>query len=108
MQRSDAVASERGSLLSLAGHCEVHALAGPVREEGVMARPVICKTMAEAASDVPNGVMLIVPGFGVGQPYNLLTALYHQGARDITVVQNGAANLPNDERVKAVGNFIQD
>jgi 3-oxoacid CoA-transferase len=73
-----------------------------------MARPVICKTMAEAVSDVPNGVMLIVPGFGVGQPYNLLTALYHQGAHDITVVQNGQANLPNDERVKAIGNFIQD
>jgi 3-oxoacid CoA-transferase len=73
-----------------------------------MARPMIFGTMAEAVADVPNGITLLVPGFGVGQPYNLLTALYHQGARDITVVQNGAANVPNDERVKGVGNLVQD
>src|SRR6266545_6859198 len=73
-----------------------------------MARPVIFETMAEAVADVPDGITLLVPGFGVGQPYNLLTALYHQGARELTVVQNGQANLPNDERVKAVGNFVQD
>src|SRR5262245_21369486 len=74
-----------------------------------MPKPRIFETMAEAVADVPSGITLIVPGFGVGQPYNLLTALYHQGvASDITVVQNGAANVGNDERVKGIGNFVQD
>src|SRR5262249_51136287 len=73
-----------------------------------MASPKICQTMADAAADVPNGITLLVPGFGVGQPYNLLTALYYQGAGDITVVQNGAANVGTDDRVKGIGNFVQE
>jgi acyl CoA:acetate/3-ketoacid CoA transferase alpha subunit len=54
-----------------------------------MARPRIYATMAEAVADVPDGITLLVPGFAVGQPYNLLRALHDQGTKDITIVQNG-------------------
>ena len=73
-----------------------------------MARPTIYTSMADVVSDVPDGVTLLVPGFGVGQPYNLLRALYDQGAKNLTIVQNGQSNPSTDERVKTTGDFIQD
>jgi len=73
-----------------------------------MARPTIHATMAEAVADIPDGITLLVPGFGVGTPLNLLTALYHQGAKGITVVQNGQGNPSTDERVRNTGNMIED
>ena len=73
-----------------------------------MARPTIYETMAEMVADVPDGITLLVPGFGVGQPHNLLKALYFQGAKDLTVVQNGQTNPSSDVRVKSTGVFIQD
>jgi 3-oxoacid CoA-transferase len=73
-----------------------------------MVRPTIYTTMAEVVADVPDGITLLVPGFGVGQPHNLLKALYEQGARDLTIVQNGQTNPSTDERVKSTGDFIQD
>ncbi|MDO9443822.1 MAG: CoA-transferase [Dehalococcoidia bacterium] len=73
-----------------------------------MARPTIYSTMAEAVTDVPDGITLLVPGFGVGTPLNLLTALYHRGAKGITVVQNGQGNASTDERVRNTGNMIEE
>ena len=64
--------------------------------------------MADVVSDVPDGVTLLVPGFGVGQPHNLLRALYDQGAKNLTIVQNGQSNPSTDERVKTTGDFIQN
>jgi 3-oxoacid CoA-transferase subunit A len=52
------------------------------------------KTMASAAeaiSDIPDGVTLLVGGFGLsGNPENLIAALHAQGTRDITLVSNNA------------------
>ena len=73
-----------------------------------MARPTIHATMAEVVADVPDGITLLVPGFGVGQPHNLLRALYDQGAKDLTIVQNGQTNPSTDERVKTTGDLVQD
>ncbi|MDA1240246.1 MAG: 3-oxoacid CoA-transferase [Chloroflexi bacterium] len=73
-----------------------------------MARPKICATMAEAVADIPDGITLLVPGFGVGTPLNLLTALYHQGAKGMTLVQNGQGNASTDARVRNSGNLIED
>jgi 3-oxoacid CoA-transferase subunit A len=64
--------------------------------------------MAEVVADVPDGITLLVPGFGVGQPHNLLRALYDQGAKDLTIVQNGQTNPSTDERVKTTGDLVQD
>ncbi len=73
-----------------------------------MARPTIYPTMADAVADVPDGITLIVPGFGVGTPLNLLTALHQRGTKEITVVQNGAAQASTDPSVRNVGNLIED
>lgn len=73
-----------------------------------MARPVICATLADAVADVPNGITLLIPGFGVGAPVNLLTALYHQGASEISAVINGTVTASTDPKVKNLGNLIED
>ena len=73
-----------------------------------MARPTIYSNMADVVADVPDGITLLVPGFAVGQPHNLLRALYYQGAKDLTIVQNGQTNPSSDENVKTVGDFVQD
>ncbi len=73
-----------------------------------MARPVICATFAEAIADVPDGITLLVPGFGVGAPVNLMTALYHQGASGITAVINGTVTASVDPAVKNLGNLVED
>lgn len=73
-----------------------------------MARPVICATLADAVADVPNGITLLIPGFGVGAPLNLLTALYQQGASEISAVINGTVTASTDPKVKNLGNLIED
>lgn len=74
-----------------------------------MARPMICATMAEAVADIPDGIMLLIPGFGPGTPLNLLTALYHQGATHLTAVSNGIGfpSSSTDGR-KGLGELIAD
>ena len=72
-----------------------------------MRRPTIMQSMAEAVADIPDGITLLLPGFGSGQPINLLTALYHQGAADLTTVSNGVGfpSTSADGR-KALGDLI--
>jgi 3-oxoacid CoA-transferase A subunit len=73
-----------------------------------MGRPIICATMAEAVADIPDNVMLLIPGFGPGSPINLMTALFHQGAKGLTTVSNGAGGggvAASDGR-KGLGDFI--
>src|SRR5581483_1864361 len=73
-----------------------------------MARPTICSTLAEAVADIPDGITLLIPGFGgTGMPLNLLTALYDQGAKDITAVSNGAGGSSTDPRVKLLGDLVE-
>lgn len=73
-----------------------------------MGKPVICATLAEAVADVPDGITLLIPGFGVGAPVNLMTALYHQGASGITAVINGTVTASTDPAVKNLGNLVED
>jgi 3-oxoadipate CoA-transferase alpha subunit len=66
----------------------------------------------QAVADIPNGASVMIPGFGAaGAPFNLLKALYHQGAGDLTIISNGAggrddtitaANLIDEGRVRKV------
>ena len=58
-----------------------------------MPRPKICSSMAEAVADIPDDIMLLIPGFGPGTPINLLTAFCdHSTAKGLTTVSNGAGN----------------
>ena len=46
-----------------------------------------------AVSDIPDGATVLIGGFGgVGIPIDLCDALYRQGARNLTVVNNGVAS----------------
>lgn len=52
-------------------------------------------TLAEAVRDVRDGSTLLVGGFGVsGVPQELLCALFEQGARELTIVNNNGGNGP--------------
>lgn len=42
----------------------------------------------EAVADIPNGVTIMFPGFGVGIATNLTRALHRQGAKDLTGISN--------------------
>ena len=57
---------------------------------------VITKVVGSASAavaDIPDGSTIMVSGFGIaGQPIQLLDALVHQGARDLTIVSNNAGN----------------
>jgi 3-oxoadipate CoA-transferase alpha subunit len=51
------------------------------------------ETAREAVSDVPDGAVVMIGGFGsAGQPVELIEALIEQGAGDLTVVNNNAGN----------------
>ena len=70
-------------------------------------------TMDEAVADIPNGVTLMIPGFGgVGQPKNLVAALYRQGAKDLTGISNGAGGLnvlsPDPDAPPDMGTIIAE
>ncbi len=50
-----------------------------------------CETLAEAVRGIPNGAMVAVGGFGdSGAPFELLDALNHAGAKQLTVISNNA------------------
>ena len=65
----------------------------------------VYRTMEEAVVDIPDGSSIMVAGFGPGTPWNLLRALYHQGARDLTIICNSAARLDADDLV-SIGTII--
>ena len=71
-----------------------------------MRQPIVCATMAEAVADVPDDITLLVPGFGPGMPFNLLTALFEQGAKGLTTVSNGVGGAPATDGRKGVGDFV--
>lgn len=45
----------------------------------------------EAVADVPDGSTILLGGFGPGTPWNLIDAIYKQGAKDLTIVCNSAS-----------------
>jgi 3-oxoadipate CoA-transferase alpha subunit len=50
-------------------------------------------SLDEAVADIPDGATIHVGGFGgVGIPVDLCDALYRQGAKDLTIVNNGVAS----------------
>jgi 3-oxoadipate CoA-transferase alpha subunit len=52
-----------------------------------------CGDADEAVRDVADGSTVLIGGFGAaGQPYALIDALVHQGARDLTIVSTNAGN----------------
>jgi len=54
----------------------------------------IYQTFDEAVADVPDGSVLMSPGFGgVGLPRNLLAALNRQGAKNLTGISNNAGTV---------------
>ncbi|MCK9496193.1 MAG: 3-oxoacid CoA-transferase subunit A [Dehalococcoidia bacterium] len=74
-----------------------------------MPRPRIAASMAEAVEGIPDGATIIVPGFGgAGVPWNLMTALWEQGARDLTFVTNSLNMVSADPRAKALTDFVVD
>lgn len=71
-----------------------------------MPRPVIYDSMDEAIADFPDGATLMIPGFGPGQPINLMSALWRQGAKDLTTISNGVGFPATDERMRALGDLV--
>jgi len=57
----------------------------------------VLRTMEEAVADIPDGASILRAGFGPGTPWNLLRALYEQGARELTLICNSASRQDSDE-----------
>jgi 3-oxoacid CoA-transferase A subunit len=51
----------------------------------------ISGSLAEAVQGIPDGATILLAGFGPGTPWNLLGALYRQGAKDLTIVCNSGS-----------------
>jgi 3-oxoacid CoA-transferase A subunit len=51
------------------------------------------KSMDEAVADIPDGASVMVGGFAPGTPYNLVSALHRQGAKDLTLICIAAMGL---------------
>jgi 3-oxoacid CoA-transferase A subunit len=73
----------------------------------------LCTSFDEAVADIPNGSSIMFGGFAsAGVPFNLVRALYLQGASDLTLIANSGAaaregvittaNLIDDRRVRKV------
>ncbi len=71
------------------------------RETGVSDK--VYSTFADAVQDIPDGATILVAGFGPGTPWNLIRAIYLQGARDLTLVCNsgggGSAATGRDDLI---------
>lgn len=53
----------------------------------------LCKSVAEALADVPDGATIMTGGFGgAGMPNELIDGLIEQGAKDLVIVNNNAGN----------------
>jgi len=73
-----------------------------------MARPTIFATMQEAVADIPDGSSLMIPGFGPGSPWNLMTALYRQGAKDLTTISNGVGFPTGSPDMRSMGDLVME
>jgi 3-oxoacid CoA-transferase subunit A len=74
-----------------------------------------CASAEEAIADIPDGVTLLVGGFGLsGNPENLITALHSRGTSGITLVSNNAGTdncglgvlLQSRQVSKMVGSYV--
>ena len=54
----------------------------------------ILSTFDEAVADIPDGAIIMFPGFGgVGAPQNLIAAIHRKGVKDITGISNDHGGL---------------
>jgi len=53
----------------------------------------VLQTFEDAVADIPDGSSVLVAGFGPGSPSNLIRALYFQGAKELTIIANGAGGI---------------
>ena len=69
-------------------------------------RSKVVASFAEAVTGIEDGSSILVAGFGEpGTPHNLIRALYEQGARDLTLIANGAGN-PREDGVITTGDLV--
>lgn len=73
-----------------------------------MRKVQILSEMSEAVADIPDGASIMIPGFGPGFPWNLLRALWDQGASELTFITN-AIGFPaaEEDTLRTLGNFIE-
>ncbi|MDP2327109.1 MAG: CoA transferase subunit A [Dehalococcoidia bacterium] len=71
-----------------------------------MPRPRIFTSMDEAIADFPDNSSLMIPGFGPGQPINLMAALWRQGATGITSISNGVGFAAGAEELRGLGDLV--
>lgn len=58
-----------------------------------MSRTQVLATVDEAVAGIEDGSTVLVGGFGLaGMPFDLIDALIHDGAKELTVVSNNAGN----------------
>jgi 3-oxoacid CoA-transferase A subunit len=65
----------------------------------------LCGSFAEAVGDVRDGSTILIAGFGPGTPWNLIKALYEQGAKDLTLVFNIANRVSRQDAV-SIGDIV--
>ena len=70
-------------------------------------RNKVVESFAEAVRDIPDGASILIPGFsGVGIAYNLLGAVYEQGAKDLLLIGNSMFTAARED-VTTTGNLIE-
>ena len=63
-------------------------------------------TFDAAVADIPDGSSILIAGFGPGTPWNLVRALYFQGATDLTFIANGTGGATQDGLISS-GTIIE-
>ncbi|HTE85626.1 MAG TPA: CoA transferase subunit A [Dehalococcoidia bacterium] len=58
-----------------------------------------------AVADVHDGATILIAGFGPGTPWNLIRALYQQGAKDLTLAFNIANRVSREDAV-GIGDLV--
>jgi 3-oxoacid CoA-transferase A subunit len=68
-------------------------------------------SFADAMRDIKDGSRILLGGFGIGTPHNLIDALHKQGAKDLTLIANalgGGSGLQRNDSYATVANLIEE